>query len=141
MNSLEKYRRYLETTDDSAEYWAEGAVLEFTEDLSRIMDEAGISRSELAEKLGTSKSYITKIFSGQANFTLETMAKFAHAIGRVLRVHLAPADSITVYIDRPISQARATTVVVPIRGSDVTDNVVRAVPQGQGFEWTAKVTA
>ncbi|WP_414041529.1 helix-turn-helix domain-containing protein [Acidithiobacillus sp. M4-SHS-6] len=43
-------------------------------------EEKNISRSELASRIETSLPYITKVMRGDANFTLETMAKIAMAV-------------------------------------------------------------
>jgi transcriptional regulator with XRE-family HTH domain len=51
-----------------------------------------ISRAELAQAIGTSQPYVTKILKGNVNFTLATMTKLAHAMGATLRIHLAPKD-------------------------------------------------
>lgn len=95
----DKYKNALIDLDDSVEYWAEGSVMDFTEELSRIMTEKAISRSELANRIGSSKSYITKVFSGQANFTVETMTKLSLAVDHVVRVHVAPKDARTRWVD------------------------------------------
>ena len=72
------------------EYWEEGAVLDFTEALYIAMEEQGVTRAELARRLGTSQAYITRVLSGNANFTLKTMSKLALALGLQLEVGLGP---------------------------------------------------
>lgn len=42
---------------------------------------AGVSRSELAQRAGVSRSRVTKVLSGTANVTLETLARFSVALG------------------------------------------------------------
>jgi len=72
------------------EYWEEGAILDFTEALYTTMEEHGVTRAELARRLGTSQAYITRVLGGHANFTLKTMAKLALALGMQLEVGLVP---------------------------------------------------
>jgi len=72
------------------EYWEEGAILDFTEALYIAMEEQGVTRAELARRLGTSQAYITRVLGGHANFTLKTMAKLALALGLQLEVGLGP---------------------------------------------------
>jgi transcriptional regulator with XRE-family HTH domain len=72
------------------EYWEEGAILDFTEALFIAMEEQGVTRAELARRLGTSQAYITRVLSGNANFTLKTMSKLALALGLQLEVGLGP---------------------------------------------------
>lgn len=75
------------------DYWIAGAIQEFTEMIFLTMERKGISRSELARRLGTSPAYVTKILRGNANFTLATMVKLARALGADLRVGLEPPSS------------------------------------------------
>lgn len=60
----------------------------FEEDLYRLMTEEGLSRSELADRIGASTAYISKIFNGTTNYTLKTMAKLAQAVGANVQVRL-----------------------------------------------------
>lgn len=78
----------------TVDYWIDGPIVEFTEDVCRLMDEQGVSRAELARRLGTSRAYFTKLLGGDANFTLETMTKVAMALGAAVHVHVAPQDAI-----------------------------------------------
>ncbi len=71
------------------EYWEEGAILEFTEALYIAMEAQGVTRAELARRLGTSQAYVTRVLSGNANFTLKTMSKLASALGMQLDVGLS----------------------------------------------------
>ena len=72
------------------EYWEEGAILDFTEALYIAMEEQGVTRAELARRLGTSQTYITRVLGGHANFTLKSMSKLALALGLQLEVGLGP---------------------------------------------------
>ena len=73
-------------------YWVEGAILEFTEDMVNRMEEQGISRSELARRIGVSPAYVTKILRGSTNFTLDTMVKVARALDCEFRCRLQPRE-------------------------------------------------
>ena len=72
-------------------YHVEGAIVEFTEELFILMRCEGISKGELARRLGCKPAYITKLLSGQNNFTLETMVKTARALRAELKIHLQPS--------------------------------------------------
>ena len=54
--------------------------------ISDRMQEKKVSRSELAEQIGKSKSFVTQILRGQHNMTLRTLADLAWALDA--RVHL-----------------------------------------------------
>jgi transcriptional regulator with XRE-family HTH domain len=56
------------------------------------MKSRGITRTALAEKLGTSRAYITKILRGDTNFTLESMARVAQALDCEINFELRPLD-------------------------------------------------
>lgn len=69
-------------------FWVESAKLAFAVELHKRCRAAGISNAQLAKKLGTSPAYITKVFRGDTNFTIETMVKLARAACSSLEVKL-----------------------------------------------------
>lgn len=71
------------------DYWVAGAILEFTEGVVREMERQGITRTELAQRLGATPAYVTKILRGKVNFTLATMVRLARALDAELLVQLA----------------------------------------------------
>jgi len=71
-------------------YWLADTIYTFTEELHKLAENANISRAELARRLGVSPAYITKLFRGNANFTLSTMVRLTRAVGAHLHLHLAP---------------------------------------------------
>lgn len=71
-------------------YRAEGASIRFTEDLVAFMKTSGLTRTALAEKIGSSPAYVTKILRGETNFTLDSMVKIATALGCELTIGLRP---------------------------------------------------
>ncbi len=54
---------------------------------------SGLTRSVLAEKIGTSPAYITKFLKGETNFTLDSMVKIAKALKCELAIGLFPTLS------------------------------------------------
>lgn len=74
-------------------YWVGEAILDFTEDIYRLMEQKKISKADLSRKLGVTPAYITKILRGNVNFTLETMVRLARAVGGTLHTHVAPEDT------------------------------------------------
>lgn len=67
--------------EERDEFLTELAILEFTSQLNRLMKEKNISKVELARRLGTSPAYVTKVFRGDANFTMHSMVKLARVLG------------------------------------------------------------
>ncbi len=97
--SIERYRGFLEEARKSVDYWVDGPITEFAEDIWRLMEEQKVSRAELARRLGTSRAYVTKLLGGNANFTLQTMTKVAMALGATVHVHVADQKALTRWID------------------------------------------
>ncbi len=79
-----------EEAERHEDYWVSGAILAFTEDLTHAMEREGVSRAELARRLGSTPAYVTKILRGNVNFTLATMVRLARALGAELQVQLVP---------------------------------------------------
>lgn len=71
----------IKTDMQTNDFWAGIAKLEFSMSLNTIMVEKGISKSELARLIGKSPAYITKVLSGDANLTIETMVMLSRALG------------------------------------------------------------
>jgi transcriptional regulator with XRE-family HTH domain len=70
-------------------YWVALARMGFENDFHRLFNELGISRAELAKRLGTSPEYVTKVLNGSAgNFQLSTMTKWARALGAIVQIRL-----------------------------------------------------
>ena len=62
-------------------YQEEGLFLDVASRVIEAMEIRGITRSELARRLGVNPAYITKILHGHANLSLESLAKVAFAMG------------------------------------------------------------
>lgn len=97
--SLAKYWELLDQVETSPTYWHEGAILDFTLDLQRRMEEQNISRADLARRMGTSRAYITRLLGGDANFTLMTMVKLSMAVGGALHIHISDQKATTRWVD------------------------------------------
>ena len=97
--SESSFREFFRKAEESIVYNVEGSILDFTEDLCRVMAEKDVSRAELARRIGTSPAYVTKILRGTSNFTLSSMVRVAMALGCDLRIHLAPRGSLTRWYD------------------------------------------
>ena len=89
----EWFRRLGEKLEQDPVYWTEYLKLEFAEELSRLMDERGLTKTDLATKLGCSRAYITKVFNTTFNPTLETLAKIALAFDARVELKLVPRDA------------------------------------------------
>jgi transcriptional regulator with XRE-family HTH domain len=63
---------------------------EISEIIYRAIDNEGVSKAELAVRLGTSRSYVTKMLQGTANFTLDSLSRIAEALNCEFRLDLIP---------------------------------------------------
>ena len=79
-----QHREYLRLVEQ------ETLIFEATEMLSELMEGDGVSRKELAEKLGRSKAFVTQILAGDRNMTLRTLSGFAFALGYRVKVVAEP---------------------------------------------------
>jgi transcriptional regulator with XRE-family HTH domain len=59
----------------------ERAIYEVTEVLEALMSELGVSRSELARRLGKTKGWVTQLLDGEANKTVRTVADAFAVLG------------------------------------------------------------
>jgi transcriptional regulator with XRE-family HTH domain len=89
---IKSFQTLLSEAKKRDSYWVARSISSFTEELHQLAEQRGISRAELARRLGTSPAYITKIFGGDANFTVETMVRLARAVGGQLHLHLSPQE-------------------------------------------------
>jgi transcriptional regulator with XRE-family HTH domain len=81
-------QQFLEAAQHDDAYWVEQAKIDFALALDLQRKRQNMTLSELAQKLGTSPAYITKVFRGDSNFTIETMVKLAIATSTQLDIQL-----------------------------------------------------
>ena len=79
-----------EEVEKHPDYWAELAMLSFSEDVLEAMQAKSVTRAELARRLGTSPGHVTRLLSGSGNLTLATMTRMAFALGLELHTSLLP---------------------------------------------------
>lgn len=84
-----KLAAYLAERKKTDVYWVESAKLDFAMKLEKQIRLANLSYSTLAKKIGTSAAYISKIFRGDTNMTIETMVKLTRASGARLNIEIA----------------------------------------------------
>jgi transcriptional regulator with XRE-family HTH domain len=76
----------------------EELILGVTVALSEAMDKAGVSKSQLAEKLGKSAAFVTQILSGGRNLTLRTVADVADALGTRVTVRISRPEECAIVV-------------------------------------------
>lgn len=57
-------------------------ITEVTEEIWKAMEEAGINKTELANRIGATKGYVSQVLSGSRNMTLRTLSDICFALGK-----------------------------------------------------------
>lgn len=92
---MTKYQSFTDVwaeVENDNTFWTEKNILDFTTKLFNLMEHRNISKKEWAERLGTSQAYITKIFRGNANFTMASMTKFVQSLDAKLEIQVVPKE-------------------------------------------------
>jgi len=90
MNAEKWFKDELGTVRKTFEYRLERILIQLGEDICRLMGDQQISRAEVAERLGVSRAYVTKVLNGNPNLTIKTLLKLSDALGRELAIHFVP---------------------------------------------------
>ncbi len=85
-------RELLANREGQRLYFREDLIFEVTEAICKVMEEKDISKAELAEIAGVSKSNITQLLSGDQNMRLSTVADLLFALGARLEVKPVPVE-------------------------------------------------
>jgi transcriptional regulator with XRE-family HTH domain len=75
MKTIEEF-----ATEHQELFRQEELILDATELISKIMKDNGVTKAELAARLGKSRSFVTQCLNGQQNLTLRTLADFFTAL-------------------------------------------------------------
>lgn len=68
----------------------------FTESILQAMHEEGITREGLAEVLGRSPRYVSRVLNEEANFTVEMMVRFCLALNRCMSLVVHRPEEIVI---------------------------------------------
>lgn len=74
-------------------YWVERVKNQFAVAVERFADFRILKKKDLAERMNVSRPYITKILRGDANLTLETIARLAYVLDAEVTINLSPKES------------------------------------------------
>ena len=73
---------------------AASVAVTFLVEINARMLAQGINNVELAQRMGTTRSYITRLFRGSANLSVQSMTRLAAAVGCSIRVQIEdPPDA------------------------------------------------
>lgn len=112
-DEITEYGHLFDEDATSPEYRLEALALRLSHEIADALTDRGISRSELAEKLGVSAPMVTKILSGRSNFTLKTLVTLADALDYEFEPVFRSRDRhpAVEHIQAPTLPARAMTAV------------------------------
>lgn len=94
----------------------EELIYNVTEDLLVAMEDADISKAELARKLAKGRAFVSQILSGQRNMTLGTFSDICYAIGVEPQIKLREPHSDS---DAPDWQAQERQKISSVKTSTV----------------------
>jgi len=77
----DRYRRLLNQ---------ESLILEATELICELMQRQGISRRELADRIGRTRGFVSQLLNGSRNMTLRTLADLAYALDHRIQPAAVP---------------------------------------------------
>jgi transcriptional regulator with XRE-family HTH domain len=89
-------------------FFEESLVIDVLEEVCGLMAREGVSRAELARRLGTARANVTQMLNGR-NVTLRTLAAAVHALGGEIKFHLKASSK----GDHPVGTEHGT--VYPLR--------------------------
>jgi transcriptional regulator with XRE-family HTH domain len=127
----EDFAKSVDRVDSQVEFTKLIAV----EELLQFMKRQGISRTNLAQRLGVAPSRITAMLSGDSNLTIDTLVRAGHAVGADLKQTFVPKGHKVRWIHYPSSSVDrhsiqyalksvtpVTKALVPMLNNDTTAN-------------------
>jgi transcriptional regulator with XRE-family HTH domain len=116
MNTLKEFIK-----NNEASFRQEELLLEATELLVSIMEENGITRTELARRIGKSKAFVTQCLSGDHNLTLRTLADLFTALEYKANLGAEPSNPACKVLPRLYSVSAWALETSTIDVSEVID--------------------
>jgi|GEM_PF-2931788 transcriptional regulator with XRE-family HTH domain len=71
------------------EYNQEALILDVTEQIWERLEELGLKKQDLGDRLGCGKSHVTQLLNGGRNMTLRTLSDIALALESEVKIYLA----------------------------------------------------
>jgi transcriptional regulator with XRE-family HTH domain len=105
---------------NSKEYWLVKIQNELFIHLENYMTENHLNRTQLAEKLGVTKGYVSQILNGDFNHRLSKLIELSLAVGKVPIVKFENIQDVIedeVSSTPPIGQSQKRNKITPLRKS------------------------
>lgn len=75
-------------------YWTSKIQIDLYNQLEEFMKENKLNRSQLAEKLGVTKSYISQVLNGDFNHRISKLVEFSLAINKIPEIFFKDIDQL-----------------------------------------------
>ena len=92
--SRSTFAELMEEAKQHDDFWLYLAQHDYTESLYALMKAEGVDERELARRVGTSASYVTKVFRGSVNPSLKQMIRLARGLEGELHMYVAGEGNI-----------------------------------------------
>lgn len=89
---------YLDEHSDDPELIAESLAIDLMEDAVRLLQEKGISRSDLSGLMNVSRGYVTRLLNSPPNLTLMSVARLSVALNAKPYIGLMAGEPIDLEI-------------------------------------------
>lgn len=97
---MSDYRsRLLENPEYAVEAAKGDFIMDVTESICEILEKEGISRQQLAGRIGRSKGFVSQVLNGARNMTLATLAEIAHALKYSPSIRFQKKDGEKMFLD------------------------------------------
>src|SRR5947209_19650103 len=83
---------FTSTPEGMTLFQQERVILDVAILIRKLLKEKGLTKADLATRLGKSKAFITQLLDGRANMTLRTISDVMCALGNSLVVSPGPLD-------------------------------------------------
>ena len=110
-------QRFVDQSKIDDSYWVDHAKLDFSTALEKQRRIAGINYAGIAKKIGSSPAFISKVFRGDSNLTIESIVKLVRATGGRLEIQV-------------VNELPATCRWDQIAGASSSKNQARATANG-----------
>lgn len=78
----------------SPEYWFENAQNDLYGQVVEFMEKEHLNQTQLAERLGVTKGYVSQLLKGEFNHTLKKLIDLSLAIGKVPKIEYVGMEEI-----------------------------------------------
>jgi transcriptional regulator with XRE-family HTH domain len=90
MKASARFDALVKKFHDDSEFIAEGLLLDINEQLMKLIHKHSLSQSALAQRLGVSNAYVSKLLNGNENLTIKQLVKIAVTLGCTVDVAFIP---------------------------------------------------